>query len=537
MVAKRRAKPEQTKYGWVHMVSLTINLSIGTGILALPAAIGPTSSVLSVLLLFIAVCGNTIMSLCGNDAIARAYALRRGRSILSRADGDDGRIRLAPRTPQTPSYDSTALGAASAGDGPPSQLLQALQPPPPPLVVPDYSIPDDELMIQAEAIRVILGRGGFYFYQVVLIVLQVIGKWMALVVIAESLTSVIPLTPLPSFRASGATAWVCQSPCSGAAAYAPYCQQSYWIWACVCIVYIQVGMFYPIKQQKTLQMIFTFARILVVLLVIGASAVALGVSPYAAPAVAVRPPYASATVPLIDFDLYTIGHSFSVLTFSLMSQGAIPQLIHPVVNEQKRYLTRAVVVTNAVLLGLTVLVIFVCGEFFGSNSNALSTINFATWDGVLWGSATLERPWWASAFSYVVRLLPPAYTIFIIPVRGIILRDNILGFFPARLRTRMALVAPVSVAIVLAVFFLGGFARCLGDVLGYASMFSYVLILMPGILAFFGRRRCVQMFGRERGYHSPHSGWFTDDAVNWLIVAVIVASIPFDIAYLVKSRA
>ena len=72
--------------------------------------------------------------------------------------------------------------------------------------------------------------------------------------------------------------------------------------------------------------------------------------------------------------------------------------------------------------------------YFGPYSIDLVTLNFTKWNGKNFtgGKSTVL----ASIINYTMRILPPLYIIFCIPVRGLIMSGNLLELFPDRLKAK-----------------------------------------------------------------------------------------------------
>lgn len=85
-------------------------------------------------------------------------------------------------------------------------------------------------------------------------------------------------------------------------------------------------------------------------------------------------------------------------------------------------------------MGFTVLVTLPAALYFGSDSLDLVTLNFSNWNGKDFsgGKSTVL----ALIIKYLMRILPPVFIIFCIPVRGLIMSGNLLELFNDKLRNK-----------------------------------------------------------------------------------------------------
>ena len=79
---------------------------------------------------------------------------------------------------------------------------------------------------------------------------------------------------------------------------------------------------------------------------------------------------------------------------------------------------------NSAMILLTILITLPAALYFGPDSIDLVTLNFATWNGKDFsgGKSTV----FANILKYTMRILPPVYIIFCIPVLGLIISGNLL---------------------------------------------------------------------------------------------------------------
>lgn len=526
---KKKAKQPAT-YGWLTQIAMTINYTVGTGMLALPLAVGNGSMVLTVLLLFVANISSALMSVYGNDALARAYALKHAnmtwrerkhlasRKTSSQESNATAVIQISEVSkPHSPALSSDLGNKNSDTDLPKSRDDVPPDGPPPsrlPLTeLPDFTIPTAEVLIYSELMGVFFGPAGFYIAQTLNSVMQLTAVWSYFNVVSQSLTSVIPFPALPAFKNTGQTQWVCAGPCQTNPPYYDYCNQAYWIWTCITYVFAQIVVFFSLAEQKVLQTIFTYARFLVIVMCIAIAAISLGVSPFDSVPTVMHAPYFSPTNKILYYNSSGVGNMFSLLIFSLTFQNCVPHIVQAVREEDKKYLNRGFFVTFSVISVFTALMLFVGGSFFGTRSSSLVTLNFTTWDGLLWGSPDSPKPWWAHTISYVTRIIPPVYIISAIPINCIVMRDSLVAFLPQRFQKRKIVITICNFLSVASCMLLSGFVRCLNVILNYASLVCYFILLSPAMMSFFGKLQMIKVFGKENGYRSPYYAWYCHPAV------------------------
>lgn len=550
--SSRRAKaPVASKtYSWGTMVGIAINYAMGTGILGLPHAIASASLGTSLIIVLIGAITTMFLAVNNLEAIGIGWALVRGKKVdlsgkeigtpvpgwrpkasgLSRrskasgqgqADshpgedgsdepllGEDGEAgKGAGRAAKDGSDDgsgsavvaeSSAKGVSNASEGP------------------DFSIPNNEVIENCDLSRLYFGTVGFYVYECFLIVYLFGGLWCYASVIASSLTSVVPLTILPSFRSSGETDWICEDPCKPR--YFKHCEEAYWIWTCVGMFICACLIFVNVSDQKILQVIFTVCRFAVIGIITVISGVSYFIAPYDRTNPLTSPPYVDQTVNNWAFDFVTFGNLFSSLVFCFMVHHSIPGIVSPVHPSNQKHLNKAWYVTFVAMTVVTVAICFVCGPFFGGNSADLVTLNLVQWDGVNWDTPG-AKPWWATTISLLMRVLPPIWVTTSTPLNALTLANNIKALFGRKLQSSKWVGVVTKLLASIPPFLLGGLVRCLGVIISFTGLTGFVVITMPGLMALRGRSLLAKYYG-EKARKTPYSDVAGHPAMVWTIVAI-----------------
>ena len=81
-----------------------------------------------------------------------------------------------------------------------------------------------------------------------------------------------------------------------------------------------------------------------------------------------------------------------------------------------------------------------------------------------------------------MRILPPIYIIFCIPVRGLIMSGNLLELFPDRLKSKKYVQVILNICCVLPSVIIGGIFKNLTIIINFASLFGYAVIFVNPIL-------------------------------------------------------
>jgi len=551
---KQRGPAQMRLYSWGAMAAIAMNFIIGTGILNLPHAVAQAGIGTSVVIILIASISTTILA--GNlvDVIARAFALRRAGytyEVWSKAPkvtahkpragrghkgytslddletvSEDDEARLEAKSgsesdraenkdihpgddAETPAPEEQGEQGTSRS---PQEVLDRLG-----TMVPDYTIPNSEEMVVSELMRLFFGRGGFYFFQVTVMVYFFGCIWGYGSVVASSLTSVIPMPFLPSYKSSGATSWVCQDPCGGS--YGQYCVDSYWIWICVTLVFSTVMIFFNLSEQKVLQAIFTVCRFLVIGVVILVALISLFIGPFDSQDPATSPPYPWYKLKMWDFDLLSVGGLFSSVTFCQVCHHSIPGIVQPLRQQDHPKLKTAFYVTYLCIFLVTCLISFICGSFFGAESTDLVTLNFATWDGVSWSNPG-AKPWWATTISLLIRVLPPIYVLTAIPINSLTLANNITALFPKEKQTnKWVTVFAKLIAVVPAILVSGGL-RCLDVIIQFCGLTGFLIVSCPAIMTLVGKKRCREAFG-PKYCSSPYTNFTESSWIMWTLLCIM----------------
>lgn len=155
------------------------------------------------------------------------------------------------------------------------------------------------------------GKAGFIIYQLGVCVYFFGTIWGYTSVIAQTLTSVVPLTFLPRYDGKG---WECADPCQGN--YAGYCSDSYWIWTAATCVFSTILIFFNLADQKVLQSVFTFCRFLLLGLTCAVIIFCLATQPYLKDGYQLDSGYINPNIKYFEFSVSTMGTLFSSVTFS-----------------------------------------------------------------------------------------------------------------------------------------------------------------------------------------------------------------------------
>lgn len=541
-MVSRSTKPKKAKalptYSWTTMLAISVNYIIGTGLLALPRAAAGLPVFTTLSLLLIAVITTTMLAVYCNDAIARAFALRRADFAYSSrkkkpTELESTKVPMSVSSSQSLLQNlSVNINCSTGCDAEPYVIQEEpIAVESQPTMIPDYSIPNHEIMAFSDLMQVFFGRGGFYFYQVVIIIYMFTALWSYGNVVASSMASVVPLTFIPSYISGGHTKWLCAGPCEPD--YYPHCDESYWIWLAITTVVACILVFFNVAEQKALQTVFTYCRFLVIVIVIGVSGIALGIAPYETPAARVSPPYGWQGRTLLGFDAVMAGKLFSTLIFTMIFHTAIPDLVGFLRKSDHKRMNMAFYLTCGIVLCILILIMYLCGGYFGANGPSLVTLNFTSWDGVSWQSSTDDNPWWATLVAYVTRLLPPLYVITAIPINAIIMANNLDVMYPPRLRKNKAVRCANKLISVVPAMVTAGFARCLDTILNFAGLLGYLIVLTPGLMSFFGALRCKRAFGAAH-VQTPFTNWTNQPIVMLAIFVVICLAIILTLYSLIK---
>lgn len=214
------------------------------------------------------------------------------------------------------------------------------------------------------------------------------------------------------------------------------------------------------------------------------------------------------------FKLNTFGSLFGSTIFSQIYQHAIPGILQYVRSDTQLKIKHSVAIASICITGLTILIAFPGALYFGNDGANLVTLNFANWSGKDF-SAT-KRGGFVSFLSYLVRLLPPCYVLFGLPLQGIALSSNIQEMIPTSRRTKWA-VALVNIVSVVPMVLLAGFFRCLGIIIDFSSIFAYILMAAPSLLCYAATKKCEKRFGKN--LKPPFSNCFSH---KWLMLTAVV---------------
>jgi len=530
---KASGSPRLKTYSWGTMVGIAINYAVGTGVLGLPHAIASASLGTSLLIVLIGAVTTTFLAINNVEAIGIGWALLRGHKVdrsgkeigvpvpgwkprNSRRSRNSGRAGRGQDQDEDQSGDQGApLLDAQREDGKDAESSVSAEPSGAD-TEPDFSIPNDAVIENCDLSRLYFGTAGFYIYECFLIVYLFGGLWCYASVIASSLTSVVPLTILPSFVSSGESAWICEDPCKPN--YFKHCDEAYWIWTCVGMLICGCLIFVNVSDQKILQVIFTVCRFALIGIVVVIAGVSYFIAPYDRLNPLTAPPYVDQSVKSWAFDFVTFGNLFSSLVFCFMVHHSIPGIIAPVHPDQQRHLNKAWYVTFVSMAVMTVAVCFVCGPFFGGNSADLVTLNLVQWDGVNWDNPG-AKPWWATTISLLMRILPPVWVTTSTPLNALTLANNIKALFGRKLQSSKWVGVVSKLMASIPPFLLGGLLRCLGVIISFTGLTGFVVITMPALMVLRGRSLLAKYYG-ESARKTPYSDIAGHPGLIWTIVVI-----------------
>lgn len=490
MIVSSNTPGKPTTYSWQMMMFISMNYIIGMGLLNLPHSFAEASLAVSLVVIVLTSFSSTYFAIFLSDALAHGFALKRA--------GFDHSRYLAHRRQTKEGHEAAPLlhhgrHEDSVDDTHPTAASQN--------PTPDYSIPNDELFEMPALMRLYFGRGGYVLYQFCIIFHLLCDNWGSTTVVASSLASVIPMKTLPSFTADPDIHWKCGDPCG--VSYSKYCNEAYFIWMAITLVCGQALVFFDLSKQKVVQTIFTFCRFFVVSAVGIICLFALFIGPFDDDSLQTKPPYISSFVSMFHIDAYSFGRIFGSATFSQIVHHSCPNIIQFLRQDDTKKIVMTWYITFMLNLGLTFLSCIPSGLFFGTVGTNLVTLNFAYWDGVAWSNESMDlRPWWAIGLSYALRVLPPCWVISFIPLNGITLSSNILTIFPPRLRTNKWINIGVKIFVMTPPILLGGFVRCLSDIIEFSGLAAYVIIISCGLMMLRGTRMAAMAFGEEHKYSS-----------------------------------
>ena len=115
-----------------------------------------------------------------------------------------------------------------------------------------------------------------------------------------------------------------------------------------------------------------------------------------------------------------------------------------------------------------------------------------------------------------MRVLPPCYVIFGVPLQAIALSSNIQEMIPIHRRKKWV-VAIVNIISVVPLILLAGFFRCLGVIIDFSSIFAYVLMAAPSLLCYAATVKIEKRFGKQ--LRPPFSNCFSQ---KWLMLTAVV---------------
>ncbi|KAH0570290.1 putative Amino acid transporter [Spironucleus salmonicida] len=460
-----------TTYKAYTVSAMLINYAVGTGVLNLPKTVAKAS----IMVAFILITGLTFCGyLLGRytlDTLARSFAIKRYK--IKDVINEDNLCGIAIEHNET-------------------YIEQKLI---------DFSLPNDYTYEISEVCGIYYGKGGFYFYQVSIILYLFGIIWGYTSVVAQSLSSVIPF---------GAN-WRCADPCG--ASYASSCNIAYYVWAYVAIIYSSILVFFDLSKQKVLQNVFTICRFIAVggmaLLVF----ICIFISPYdVGTDIASSRPFVK-NVPIFNFQLRTFGSMLSSTIFAIIMHYCIPTVLQPTQQAQQVHLNHALTGAFAIIYLIMSFIAYPSALYFGTDGTQLITLNLIQWDGKSWNASS--QPAWAAAIAYTIRLLPPIYVLGAIPINAISMANNIFAIAES-MKTNKWLKILINLVCVIPAGVLAGYFRCIGQIIDLTGLLGFVILLTPAFCLIRARKQCFALFGTRK---TPFSG-FCDQ--EWVIISIMI---------------
>ncbi|KAH0570297.1 putative Amino acid transporter [Spironucleus salmonicida] len=465
------------------VAAMMINYAVGTGVLNLPKTVAKASIFVAFILLTLLTFAGYLLGRYTLDALSRTFALKRleSNNVIKVGQTEDEVVVFSPEN-----------GQQSSGS---------------PDV--DYSLPNDYTYEVSELCGVHYGKGGFYVYQVA-VILYVFGViWGYTSVVAQSLSSVIPF---------GAN-WHCADPCG--ASYAKLCNVAYYVWTYVAIVYSSILVFFDLSKQNILQNIFTICRFVAVGGMAFLVFVCIFISPYNVGSdQASAIPYVK-KIPLFHFQIRTFGSMFSSSVFAIILHYCIPGVLQPTEQSQQKYLNHSFTGSFGFIYIIMAFVAYPSALYFGTDGAQLITLNLIKWDGKKWDATS--QPAWAAAIAYIIRLLPPIYVLGAIPLNGISMTNNIAAFFPNAKEKKWFYIV-VKLACIIPAGVLAGFFRCIGQIIDLTGLLGFVILLAPAFCLIKARKACQEKFGTKK---TPFSGFCDHEGVIITIMVLFIIGFGF----------
>ncbi|TNJ30252.1 putative Amino acid transporter [Giardia muris] len=518
------------------MIGIAVNYIVGTGCLSLAKTTGNVGLILTLVIMLLSSTTILILLVYFSDVLSRAFALVRAgwgpRASQERVREAEGVNVPTASTSATPSSSVTLELFKVDADGR-TRNNEAYP-------IPDYHISNDIVLCLSELMRIFFGSPGFYIYQITNIIFFFGTIWSYGNVVASSLTSVIPMYLLPAYKAAGSKAdW---SSCASPNGYADYCVHSYWIWICITLVISCLLVFFDLSKQKILQTIFTACRFLVIILVIIITFVMYFIAPFDPDHSTLNKPYANTQVGLLPQGgsiawMYVAGQ-FSSLTFCQMCHHSMPEVIKPLRQTDHKKLNSSIYITYAIIFSISLLVLLLCGYYFGPCSPSLLTLNFTEWNGRAWGADAVKSPNVAATiFGYIIRLLPPIYIITAIPINAITMAGNIIILFPLSLQKNIYLTVFSKLVSIIPAMIVAGFARDLGIIIEFSGLTGFIIVSCSAIMLIRAKKVCKQVFGTTNGAKTPYSTWMSLNPIIYTTLAICGFGFVFVTAYLIYLTA
>ncbi|CAL6075772.1 Amino_acid transporter [Hexamita inflata] len=453
-------------YSHLAVMSIIINYAVGTGILNLPHAVASASIGVSTMLIIIISCSSFLLGQYSLDALSKTFALTRAGKLTQPHS-----YQMIDEADDEEKY--TKLDSEPENGSKPNV---------------DFSIPNNYTTQFSTLCQLYFGRTGFYIYQIAIVIYFFGTIWGYGQVVSSSLTSVIPMTFLPSFKGDK---WQCSDPCSYTI---QACSDSYWIWLSIAGVFSCVMIFFNLSEQKVLQSIFTYCRFALLGITCVLIIYCLSTQPYLDKSMYKEGNFVNPHTVFWGFDLKAIGSLFSSITFSQVYHHSLPSIFQPTEKKYQGKLNISIMSSSIFLALITAIIAIPGALYFANDASDLITLNFNTWTGKGF-DPTAKQPVFPQIISYVIRLLPPIYVLSSIPINGLTMSVNVQQMIPDQHREKKWVQITLNLLCIIPPILLAGFSRCLGVIIEFTGLMGYIIMLAPAVVLLKAKSMCKAEFG------------------------------------------